>query len=230
MALKSNGTNVNTQPLRLRGTDALGTGHLRSAYGQTGSNRNQFAGGYSNYQGTPSGYLAPYSWILPQKGGAISTSAERMASSGSLNAATLGQGYPITVAMNGTLSVTDAALGLIVALEIALAASGTITDAELAASAALVASMSASGTLTNVELGAIVSMVTALQASGQLNATALVGAFMEWNVGGPTELSAEGLAQAVWNYAASSTTNADSMKKELDKAKKAAENAFAVSS
>ena len=43
--------------------------------------------------------------------------------------------------------------------------------------------------------------------------------------GGPTELSPEGLAQ-VWNYPASNTTDDDSMKKELDLAKKAAQNAL----
>lgn len=228
MALLSRNNFLFANPVK--NTGGLSLGGMRSNFSQTGRIRNQFAGGYSQYQGTPRGYLAPYSWILPQKDGGISTSASRIAASGSLNAATLGQGYPITSAMNATLSVTDAALGLIVALEIALAASGTITDAELAASAALVASMSANGTLTNVELGAIVSMVTALQASGNLSATALVGAFMEWNVGGPTELSPEGLAQAVWNYPASNTTDDDSMKKELDLAKKAAQNAFAASS
>lgn len=195
MALISSNNFLFANPVKNMGGQALGL--MRNNFSQTGEVRNQFAGGYSQYQGTPRGYLAPYSWIIPTKDGGISTSAERMAASGSLNAATLGSGYPITTAMNATLSVTDAALGLIVALEIALAASGTITDAELAASAALVASMSASGTLTNVELGAIVSMVTALQASGTLTATTLVGAFMEWNVGGPTALSPEGLAKAL---------------------------------
>lgn len=228
MALKYNNTIYSAQIGRLLGNGLIGS--TRSLTNKPETNKNIFTGIFSHTTAVPVGYTQPYAWILPKTVGGMGTTAERMAASGSLNAATLGQGYPITVAMNGTLSVTDAALGLIVSLEIALAASGTITDAELAASAALVASMSASGTLTNVQLGAIVSIVASLQASGQLNATALVGVFMEWNVGGPTELSAEGLAQAVWNYAASSTTNADSMKKELDKAKKAAENAFAVSS
>jgi len=227
MALIGRNNFLFSSPLSFGGGQSLG--NMRNNFSQTGKVRNQFAGGFNPYQGTPRGYLAPYSWIIPTKDGGISTSAERMAASGSLNAATLGQGYPITAAMNATLSVTDAALGLIVALEIALAASGAITDAELAASAALVASMSASGTLTNVELGAIVSMVTAMQAAGTLNATALVGVFMEWNVGGPAELSAEGLAEAVWNYSKTNPTFAQTMKEELEKARTAAENSFAVS-
>lgn len=227
MALLGKYSYWQANPIKNMGGQSLGLS--RNNWNKSGSIRNQFAGGYSPYQGTPRGYTPPRCWIMPQKGGGISTTAEQMAASGSLNAATLGQGYPITVAMNGTLSVTDAALGLIVALEIALSASGTITDAELAASAALVASMSASGTLTNVQLGAIVSIVTAMQASGTLNATALVGAFMEWNVGGPTALSPEGLAQAVWNYSKTNPTFAQTMKEELEKAKTAAENSFAVS-
>lgn len=195
MALISRNNFLFANPVKNMGGQALGL--LRNNFSQTGAVRNQFAGGYSNFNATPRGYLPPYCWILPNKAGGISTSAERMAATSTNNDAFLIQGFPLTSAMNATLTTTDAALGLIVALEIALAASGTITDAELAASAALIASMSASGQISNVELGAIVSMVTALQASGTLTATTLVGAFMEWNVGGPTDLSPEGLAKAL---------------------------------
>lgn len=169
----------------------------RNNFNTNGRNRNQYAGGYSNFSATPRGYTPPYSWILSSKAGGISTSAERMAAELTKTNALLGSGLPMESGMSATLAITDGALGLIVALEAALAASNTITNADLAASAGLAASLSASGQLSNVELGAIVSMVTALQASGQLNATALVGAFMEWNVGGPTELSPEGLAQSL---------------------------------
>lgn len=174
----------------------LSLGGMRNNYSQNGAIRNQFAGGYSQYQGTPRGYLAPYSWILPQKDGGISTSAGQMAAALANTSGTLGSGLPMSVAMSAEL-LSSEALGLIVALTAALSASGTITNAQLDASAGLVASMSASGQLTNVELGAIVSMVTALQASGNLTAESLVGAFMEWNVGGPTALSPEGLAQSL---------------------------------
>lgn len=215
-------------PIKNLGGQSLG--FTRNNWNKSGSIRNQFAGGYSPYQGTPRGYLPPHSWILPQKAGGISTSAEQMAASSSITAATLGKGFPMTAALNASLTLTDAALGLIVSLEIALSASLTITDAELAASAALIASMSASGQLSNVQLGAVVDMVTSLSASGTLTAETLVGVFMEWSVGGPTELSPEGLAQAVWNYSKTNTTVEETMKDELQKAKRSADNAFAVSS
>ena len=215
-------------PIKNRGGSSFGG--LRNNYSQTGAVRNQYACGYSNFNATPRGYLPPYSWILPIKDGGLSTSAEKMAAELSENGAVLISGLPISSSITANLTISDAALGLIVALEIALSASLTISDAELAASAALVATMSASGQFTDVEMGAIISMISALSANGTLNATPLVGVFMEWSVGGPEELSSQGLAIAVWNYLKENETVDGSMKEELQKARTAAENAFAVSS
>lgn len=198
MALIARNNFLFSSPLTFRG--GLSLGLMRNNFSQNGYVKNQFAGGYSNFNATPRGYLPPYCWILPVKSGGLSTSAGRMAAALTSGNPVLGRGFPISSSLSASITITDGALGLIVALQAALSASGTITNAEVAASAALVASMSASGTLTDVELGAIVDMVTSLSASGTLTANTLVGVFMEWSVGGPTELSPEGLAQAVWNY------------------------------
>lgn len=217
-----------SNPIKNIGGQSLGL--ARNNFSMSGSVKNQYSGGFSNFNATPRGYIPPYSWILPIKAGGISTSAEKMSAELTDNGAILISGLPLSASITANLTLSDAALGLIVALEIALSASLTISDAELAASAALVAAMSASGQFTDVEMGAIISMISALSANGTLNATPLVGVFMEWSVGGPEELSSQGLAIAVWNYLKENETVDGSMKEELQKARTAAENAFAVSS
>jgi len=217
-----------SNPIKNRG--GLSLGLMRENFSGSGFVKNQYAGGYSNFNATPRGYLPPYSWILPIKDGGLSTSAERMAAELTEGTNALGSGLPMSAAMSGSITITDAALGLIVSLQAALTASLTITDAELAATLNMVTSMSASGQITDATLGAIVSIISSMSAAGTLNATALVGVFMEWSVGGPEELSSQGLAIAVWNYLKENETVDGSMKEELQKAKTAAENAFAVSS
>lgn len=204
--------------------------HVRNNFSETGAVRNQYAGGYANYNATPRGYLPPYSRIMPQVGGGLASTSNALNGTISMNAAVLVSGFPISSSMSATIVITDAALGLIVALEAALAASGLLTSADLAATLGMITAMSASGQITDSTLGAIVGIVSSMYANGTLTATTLVGLFMEWNVGGPAELSSEGLAVAVWNYLKENETVNGSMKEELQKARTAAENAFAVSS
>jgi hypothetical protein len=67
--LRQNGRLLAQMPLRFRGglvaTD-------RTMYGRQGDRRNIFTGAFQQLNGIPSGHLAPSSWVLPQKPGAMS--------------------------------------------------------------------------------------------------------------------------------------------------------------
>lgn len=194
MALLGNRNVLSKMPITFRGGATLAPD--RQNFNSSGRMRSRFAGGFQNFTSSPNGYRPPYCWVIATKDGGMGTSAGGLNASCSITAS-ITQGYPIATAISASGTISNAALGLIVSLEAALSASGTITNADLAATLNLVANLSASGTFSNAQLGAIVDMVSSMSAAGTLSATTLVGAYMEWNVGGPTELSPEGLAQAL---------------------------------
>ncbi len=195
MALVGNYNLLNKLPLRFRGGATLADS--RSNYSMSGSNRNQYLGGYSKLSATPSGYLHPYSWIMPYYAGQMAT-------------------YTLA---NGQLSKTDANLAAGRNLEANTSLTITVTNAQLDQIVSFIASGSCSISVVNAILG----NVATLQANGtmQLTSDALCGAIftvtangngqvtgspflsalahLEAESGGPTPLSPEGLAQAVWS-------------------------------
>ena len=227
MALLGNYQLFHKMPLRYRG--GLVYGGLRSNYSMSGSNRNQYAGGYSNFGSTPNGYLHPYSWIMAPYTGGMATYTSLRAS---IYAAQLDfvSGINLTSSMSAGITLSNAQLDQIVSLIASITGSMGITNAQLAAVAGISSSMSASMSITNAELGAIVSLVISMSGSISTQFNAFATANMVADIGGATALSPEGLAEAVWNYLKANPTVTGSMKEVLEKAKLSADNAFAVSS
>jgi hypothetical protein len=200
----------------------------RASYSKSGMLRNRFFS-TAKFSAIPSGYVHPYSWAMAQVSGGLASHKQLSATFSETNALSA-LGINIEAALSASLVESNAVLALIVALQASLSAGGSFTDAQLAIILLLQANLSASGSYTNAQLNSIVGMIAALSASGTItnNITNLVN--LSSTIGGPAELSPEGLAQAVWNYLKANPTTTGSMKEVLEKAKQSADNAFAVSS
>lgn len=193
MALTRNVRNIYQNPLRNSG------GFLAHEVGGSikGGLRNRFYGAFDQrFGGWPQGYLAPSSFVLPQKSGAMSSQTIAqliIAGSGTLTPA-----QPMDGSSTFTLSVVNAQLDQIVSA----VASGTLSLTAASALLAAAASGSASSTMTLTKPDALCGAIFSVTADGTLTLSPDVSltatANMEAEGGGPTPLSPEGLAQAVW--------------------------------
>ena len=146
--------------------------------------------------GTPSGSLAPASYLLPMRAGGLS-SFTLLNGSVSVSATAIA-GARMVANLTAEISLTTGELGLIINLLSALSSSGDLTTAELGAVASIEAAISASGALTTADISAIITIMAALEASGSFT-TAFSNSLanMESTIGGPAELSPEGLAESL---------------------------------
>jgi hypothetical protein len=174
-----------------------------AVYGQSGNFikgglRNRNVGGLNpTFSGYANGHLSPSSFILPQKSGSISSYTE---SSGEIvGSVTLTPARNLEGSASLTISVTNAQLDQIVSL----AATGSLSiqklDAILAGAAALAGSGTLQITVADAQAGAIFSVTATTTGSIASDSTLTALAFMIAEAGGPTPLSPEGLANAVWD-------------------------------
>lgn len=199
----------------------------RASFSKSGMLRNRFFS-MAKFSAIPNGYVHPYSWAIAQESGGLA-SYKQLSSSISETSALLALGINIDATMSASISETNATLALIVALAANLSASGTITQAQLAIILLLQAQLTA-GITSSAQMGNVLNLISSLSASMTLTTNITNQVNLSASIGGPTELSPEGLAQAVWNYLKANPTTTGSMKEVLELAKQSADNAFAVSS
>lgn len=198
MALLGNYNLLNKLPLRFRGGATLADS--RSNYSMSGSNRNQYAGGYNRIASTPNGYTHPYSWIMAPTPGSIS-SYNQLSMNLNETLLSLVAGINAQSSITGSFTITQGQLDQIANLLSAMSANITITQGQLAAVSALQAAITASMTVTNAQLGAIIGLAASLSAQISVTnagnfATANISADMSLTTGAATP---EQIAQAVWD-------------------------------
>ena len=190
-----------------------------SVFGQPGNIvkggfRNRMAGGLSETFGAyANGQLSPSAFVLPTKSGSISSYVEA-SSSITANTVILIPGLPMSGSGAITVTVVSAQLDATFPMQ----ASGTITVAVDSAALAAAVNASASGTITitgTAELGGIFDLVASGAITTDSDAFLSALAFMEAAAGGPTPLSPEGLANAVWDTQLSEHTATGSAGKAL---------------
>lgn len=160
-----------------------------------GGLRNRFVGGLdARFGALSSGALHPGAFILPQKAGGI---AGRKTSTALSTSAPLVPAYNLVGSAAGVLSLTDAELQQIVSLVASATAALTVAAALLGSAAQITASSTMTLSTTNALCGAIITSIAtgACALSPSVVLTAL--GHMTADAGGPTELSPEGLANAV---------------------------------
>jgi hypothetical protein len=180
------------------------TGNVSGQSGNVvkGGFRNRFAGGTNGltkiFGGYANGHLGPSSFVLPQSSGSISSYTESSAAMAQ-GVIVLTSAIPANASGSMVLTASTASLDLLVQL----VASGTlvlsVNSAVLSSAVDIIVNGSINITVNSATLGGIFGIL----ANGTMilvpNGTMTAEAFMEAAAGGPTPLSPEGLANAVWS-------------------------------
>lgn len=207
MALVRNGRNIFQNPGNFGGAVALQSGNfvkggLRNRFTQL----SQLFGGYNN------GALQPSSFILPQKSGAISSfTGNNLTLTPTAN---LIPALPMNASGSITLTVTNAQLDQVIQL-IANGVLALTGNANLAAAVSATAS-SAFTLSSSASLGGIFPVMASSTLTLSGNAALTAKAFMEASAGGPTELSPEGLANAILDALLADHNNAGTVGEALN--------------
>lgn len=208
MGLLRNGRSVFDGPLRFAGIYRFNTSESLPS-------RNVFVGGFDQTASYPvSGNLDPNAYLLPQKDGGMASYVTSQ-SSVAVQSASLTPARPMSATANLQLTLTNAQLDQIVSA----VASGALSISAATAVLAGAANASGSGTMTitvNSSLcGAIFSVLAS--ASGSITPSVTISAIGSMTAagGGPTALSPEALANAVWDAATSAHQTAGSMGKAV---------------
>ena len=219
MALKTNTTLLAQLPLRQIGGSP---GTFRAMWGR-GDRMNQSVGQgiTSKLAGIPSGHLAPSSWVLPYKPGAMSSFTQCVVTvtPGALN---LAAGVNISGDAAVTITVNPADGQLIVS-----AVGNASITFSLAAN--LAGALSASGgtsfsfTVNNATLGAIVDAIGATLVQFSNSATIRATGNLSGDITPFTELSPQSLSAAVWSALAAEYDSAGTMGELLNSAGSAAD-------
>lgn len=219
MGLKQNTSILAQLPLRQLGGGVAG---IRSMWGRA-ELRNQSAGEGipSELAGIPSGHLAPSSWVLPYKPGAMSSFTSCVVQF-STSTPTLAAGRNIDGNTTVTFTVNPADGQLVVS------AVGS-TSVAFTAAANLAGALSAQGaasfafTVPNATLGAIVNAQGSAPITWSLSATPRAIGNLSGDITPFTELSPQSLADAVWSALANAYTASGTMGGLLNSAGSAAD-------
>lgn len=163
-----------------------------------GALKNRYLGGFEETSATPNGYLHPMAWVLPVKPGGMSSYTTATASI-TKNSAIAYEGQNLVGSANIVITVTNAQLDQIIQAIASAIIQVSSLNADMSAAVGIQASANIALAVLNAQLGGIFDVT----ASGTIitdtitDMTALAN--MEAEAGGPTPLSPEALAQAVWN-------------------------------
>ena len=188
MALIGNYTLLNRTSIRTFAGTA--TSMTAFNYSPPASLRNRLSK-YGQTSGTPYGYLAPVSWVLPNAGGAMGFYADQITLVATNADAKMGRNMVASSAL--VLTLTNAQADQIVALTGSATLTLAVSNGALSAGVQAVASssMSISGIAL---LGGIIPVTASASCVLTPSVTLTAFAFMEAEAGGATPLSPEGLA------------------------------------
>lgn len=172
-------------------------GLIRNNWSQSGAVRNQFAGGYDSYNGTPRGYSHPYAWIMPTKDGGMATTAGGIAGSGAISNADAVRGGPVTATLSGVGTISSASAALVTAIAATLAGVGAVSNADMALASALAATLTGTGAISSAQLDAIVGMIASLSGTGAMSPDLTELGHLSADISPFTELSPENLANQI---------------------------------
>jgi hypothetical protein len=214
MGLRFNSSFLSQNPIRYIGGSP---GNLRQMWGRTELRNTTCGEGISDKTaGIPYGHLAPSSWCLPFKAGAMSsfTNCVFRFTPGDL---TLAAGRNLSAATTVTVTVSDALLELIVSAVGSTSITFTLTGTALIAANAI-GNTSFSFTVNNATLGAIIDAVANTFIQFSAAATPRATGNLEGHITPFTELSPQSLAAAVWQALSAEYNDAGTMGNKLNSA------------
>jgi hypothetical protein len=219
LSLIGNYSVFNKVPIKYIGGTSLSSD--RSNFNTSGLARNPYFGSISfdNKNSVPVGYTPPYSWVIAQTAGGMST-INSIFGVTQITSGNLAAGINISSNIEATGTLTSANLGLIVALVSNITGALTADSLNIVGILNAVSTFAATGTLTS-SINALTFGFADLQAfatiaSGFLTNSALLGSismsasisistgiltapgFVSADISSVTELSPESLAKAIW--------------------------------
>jgi len=219
MALLGNYAQFMKCPVTNTGGDSTsGIVGLRSNWDTAGQSRNMFYGenwkqGTADRFGVPSGYAAPYSWVLPPKSGGVGSNVGIAGVGAFTGSGALGINVDATLAGTGTIS--DANMGLILSAVATLSGIGGLSADVLGALQAS-ADLAGSGDMSG-SLGALAGAVATLSGTGTISGTSTALANLSANIfvnsGTATTLE---IVDGVWNALAANYNESGTMGQKLN--------------
>lgn len=192
----------------------------RANFNNPGDERNIFVGqaGISPTGGQPNGVRHPYTWTMPKGPGGMAT-YENALGTGLVSAGTLAGGKNAEADLTGLGEVLSATGQLIVSALASLSGTGLVTDANLQAFLNALADLSAGGDFDGV-IDALGWAVASSSGVASISITPYATGALDADIstGGTEVLTAESIAEAVWEALTSSHTNVGSMGKALQDA------------
>lgn len=205
------GRNLFSSPGRLNGFSGEVGNIVKGGF------RNRFVGGFDKFfGGYANGHLHPSSFILPQKSGSLSSYTEASAAI-SQSIIILTPAMPMDGSSTITLTAAPFQLDRIAAMVASGALVLSVTDSLLSS----VLGMLASGSMTltpSAEMGGIFDVTGSSSIILTAGASLTAKAFMTAEAGGPTPLSPEGLANAVWAKLAADANDPGTMGEKVNDA------------
>lgn len=218
MGLKQNTSILAQLPLRQLGGGVAG---IRSMWGRA-ELRNQSAGEGipSELAGIPSGHLAPSSWVLPYKPGAMSAFTSCVVQfSTSTPMLAAGRNIDGNTIVTFTVNPAD---GQLVVSAVGSTAITFSTSAGLAGALSAQGATSFSVAMGNATLGAIINAQGTAPITWTLSATPRAIGNLSGNITPFTELSPQSLSAAVWGSVANVYNDPGTMGEKLNDAGSAA--------
>lgn len=169
-----------------------------------------------NEETFPTGYGAG-AFVPAISTGGLSINQE-LSALGEISTAVFATGLNAEAAISASIEETDAILVLISSLEAAFSAQGSISTADLAIVLSIQASIAASGSITTAELSKLVALAAELQGQITISNTITNLVNLSADIGGPADLSPEGIANAVWDTVLADHQEAGSTGKALNDA------------
>ena len=204
MALNGNRGILHNSPGRfLSGT----AGTLRSGLNKPGMQSNRFQATDRLSNALPGGHLSPSAWSLPRVSGGASSRNEILGAATFAGSGALGLNGVASLTGDGT--VTSALLALVVSAVASLSGSGSLT-ADVVGKLEAAAALAGSGNVAGAA-GALASLLASLSGSGAATATPYASGELGANIRGYSDLTPEGLRDAVWNALAASYNTAGTM-------------------
>lgn len=175
----------------------------------------QFVGSYDGTNrtkaGFPNGYYPPYSLVMPMVSGGLGS----WVTTSSTFSASIAGGVNGSATITAGASMT-ATMQLVVSAVAAITASATLTG-NINAIAPLTSAITAGGTLT-ATIKALANAVAAINASATLTGTPKAIGHMTAEITTTEALSAQGLANSLWNALATSYNESGTMGAKLNAA------------
>lgn len=201
MALLQNGYRDRSSGVRIFGLTASNLSvpyALQANSALTGTKRNIIASeAWTDEQiGLPHGYRAGYTWLLPQKNGALKSVNEAEGVATFTGSGALGKNGEATITGTGTFTATGA---LVVSGTASVTGTSSITAVVLAALNGT-GSLSGSATVTGT-IDALGWGVVAITGTATITATRYATGTLAAEITPFTELSPQSLASAVWSEA-----------------------------